>query len=532
MAAQQHWLDRVVSLVAPRLALDRQRARLALEVMRRHYDAASDGRRTQGWKRTGADANAVLGPAMLRMREHARDLVRNNPYAESALGTIVDHAVGWGITPKTRPRNERAEATWKAWAETTACDADGRHDFYGLQQLAFRTVVESGEVLVRRRWRRPEDGVPLGFQLQLLEPDYLDTNKTMGLPTGGRIIYGVEYDPLGRRVAYWLYPEHPGATLMASSSTILGASRRVEAKDVLHVFEAKRAGQVRAATWFAGVILRLKDLDEFEDATLMKQKIAACLSVVTSDVDGAGTALGVADDAENPGADMLEPGAILNLQPGRTVDIVQPPTAGDFVPYTQINLRAIAAGLGIPYEDLTGDYTNLPFSAARMSQKRHWLRVERWRWRTIVPQFCTPVWAWAAQAAQIAGLPFAPAEEVRWTAPPAPMIEPDKEGLAAQRNMRSGIQSPQEAIRERGYDPDELLEEMAEWNAKLDAAGIVLDSDPRKTTQAGQSQAMLAGSAAKAPASDTPSEPPPAAEDETEDTPTDDSEDTKEAKQA
>ncbi len=67
---------------------------------------------------------------------------------------------------------------------------------------------------------------------------------------------------------------------------------------------------------------------------------------------------------------------------------------------------------------------------------------------------------------------------------------PSQEGLAVQRNVRSGIQSLPEAIRERGYDPDELLAEIADFNKKLDALGIVLDTDPRKMSQAGQQQSV------------------------------------------
>jgi capsid protein len=149
----------------------------------------------------------------------------------------------------------------------------------------------------------------------------------------------------------------------------------------------------------------------------------------------------------------------------------------------------MAAGMGVTYEDTTGDYTELPFSAARMSRLRHWAAVEDWRWRMLVPQFCAPAWTWAMEAATVMGS----VDRVlgaRWSAPPMPMIEPDKEGLAYMRNVRCGIQTLSEAIRERGYDPDDLLVEMAADNAKLDSLGLVLDSDPRRMTQAGQAQQL------------------------------------------
>lgn len=486
--SKMHWVDRVTAPIAPLWTLKRQRARAAASLLQRHYEAAAPGRRTQSWYRVNTDANAALGPALAYLRATARDLVRNNPYAESALSTIVDHTVGWGIEAKPMPKNGRAIELWKAWAGSTACDADGRHDFPGLQKLVMRTVVESGEVLVRRRQRRLEDGFALPIQLQILEPDFLDNTKDAELSGGGRILQGVEFDVLGRRVAYWLFREHPG------SSRLVGAgSYRIPASEILHIFRASRPGQVRAASWFAPVLLRFKDFDEMEDATLMKQKIAACLAVITTDVDGSATAIGTADTTTTPELDLIEPGAIMNVPPGRSIEVVRPPQTNDYDKYAQTVLRAIATGLGVSYEDLTGDYTELPFSAARMSRLRHWARVDDWRWRMLIPQFCDPVWAWAMQTAAILGaIDGIEYPQARWSAPPAPMVDPDKEGLAYQRRIRSGLLTQSEAIRELGYDPDELLNEMASDNKKLDELGLVLDSDPRKMTQAGQQQGATA----------------------------------------
>jgi len=490
------WLDRAVGFIAPQAGLRRLRARVALDLLGRHYEAASVGRRTQGWRTSIADANAATGLSLARLRDVARDLVRNNGHAESALTTIGDHTVGWGIVAKPKKKNAKAAELWEQWAGTTACDSDGRNDFYGLQKLVMRGVAESGEVLVRRRLRRPEDGLPIPLQLQVLEPDYLDTLKTgvdvknVNGTVVGRIIHGIEFDVLGRRAAYWLFPEHPGSQTTFGAS-LPGTSKRIPAESVLHVYKQSRPGQVRGPSWFAPVLLRFKDFDEYEDATLMKQKIAACLAVITSDVDGSGAGLGVVDSTQTPAIDGLEPGGVLNVAAGRTVTVVDPPSVADYPEYTKTSLRAIATGLGVTYEDLTGDYDNLPFSAARMSRLRHWARVEDWRWRTLIPQFCDPVWAWAMQAAQIMGLKDAPGAE--WTAPPPAMIDPANEGLAYSRNIRNGIQSYPEVLRERGMDPDAVLEEIAASNYKLDKLGIVLDNDPRNTTQSGNPRQYATG---------------------------------------
>lgn len=491
MAPRQTWLDRTIGFVSPGRALRRQRARLAMDVLARHFEGAAVGRRTQGWYRTATDANSAVGPSLQRLRDASRDLVRNNGYAEAGLNAIVDHTIGWGI------RASAKHEAWKRWTESTDIDADGRCDLPGLQKLVTRTMAEAGEVLVRRRWRRTEDGLALPMQLQVLEPDFLDTTRdAVSLPNGGQIIQGVEFDPLGRRAAYWLYRTHPGSSYSTTSHVVSGASSRVPASDVLHVYDGKRSGQVRGYSWFAPVLLRFKDCDEFEDATLMKQKVAALLAVITSDTTGDTAGLGTVDDTESPAVDALEPGMILNIPPGRSVDVVQPPSAADYAPFLASQLRAIATGLSVGYEDLTGDYSQVNFSSARMARLRRWERVYHTRWIVLVPQFLNPLWRWAMEASAIAGYPVIASTE--WTAPPMPMIEPDKEGLAIQRNIRNGITTLSEEVRARGYNVGDFLDEYQDDLKELDRRGIWLDCDARKLTQAGQFQST--GKPAEVPA--------------------------------
>ncbi|HME97114.1 MAG TPA: phage portal protein [Methylomirabilota bacterium] len=482
-----YWLDRLTHGVAPRWTLRRMQARRAAQIVARHYEAAAAGRRTQGWRWTTGDAAASMGTALGTLRHIARDLERNNGWAKSTLRGLANRVIGWGIMPDTEAMPSTVRARWEAWANTTACDADGRQTFAGLQKLAIKTMARDGEVLVRRRWRTMADvegGLPLPMQLQLLEPDYLDPLKDgLTTPGGGRIVQGVEFDAIGRRVAYWMLPEHPGSSFVPSRGT---ASGRIPAAEVLHIFPADRVGQVRGPSSFAPVVLTLKDFDEYEDAALMKQKIAACLAVITSDVDGTSPALG-STTTEDPSIDRLEPGMILNAAPGRSVTVVDPPSVSEHGPFTQTMLRKIAAGMpATSYEDLTGDYSQVNFSSARMGRLRAWDDVEDWRWLVLVPQFCDPIWAWFLQAMAVLEEVPTRARTIEWTAPAAPMIDPEKEGLAYQRNVRIGALTWPEMVRERGYNPTRQLREISEWNKKFDAAGVVLDSDPRTTSQQGQ----------------------------------------------
>lgn len=66
-----------------------------------------------------------------------------------------------------------------------------------------------------------------------------------------------------------------------------------------------------------------------------------------------------------------------------------------------------------------------------------------------------------------------------WTPPIRTVVDPSKENKALLTAVRAGFMSLPEAIRQQGYDPDLVLEEQQEYLAKLDVAGVLVDSDVR-----------------------------------------------------
>ncbi|MES2170549.1 MAG: phage portal protein [Actinomycetota bacterium] len=492
-------LDRLITWMAPQWGASRARSR----AMARHYESASVGRRTDNWHRLGTDANAAAGiMALPILRAQARDLVRNNPWARHGLRRLVSNIVGWGIRPKAKgPSADRVMQAWKDWAETTQCDSAGRLNMYGIQALAMRTVVESGEILIRRRWRLPTDGLAVPMQLQVLEPDFLDTARNGIIADGGGpIIQGIEFDQIGRRVAYWLFDRHPGSVLSfgTGASSFSPISKRVDAADVIHVYDQERAGQVRGPSWFASVDVRLHDFHEFSDATLMKAKIASCMAAFVTDIgDGGPSGMPGTDSATGQPSETFEPGMIMNLPPGRTVTVANPPSATDHQSYSTCLLREIAAGLGVTYEDMTGDYSQVNYSSGRMARLGHQQDVHHWRWNMLIPQFCAPSWLWMLQALNLSGVQVG-TTPAAWHPAPMPMLDVDKESTAYQRRVRNGQMTWPAMIRELGEDPDAMLDEIEEFNSEIDRRGIALDCDPRKLTSAGQAQQVGAVAASGA----------------------------------
>jgi lambda family phage portal protein len=491
--------DRFLIGIAPEWGMRRVRAKAAAGLVGRYYEAAAGGRRSAGWYRNAHDANAANATSLSALRELSRDLRRNNGWARRGVQTITNNTVGWGILAKPtvkRPKfADQVTTIWNAWADSVACDFEGRLSFYGLQRLVMETVVESGEALVVRQPADERDGLPVPLRIQVLEPDYLDLAKSVapatrehdGIAIGHEVIQGIEFDATGRRVAYWLHRSHPGGTRSDGST-----SRRVAAENVLHVCRVERPGQYRGVPWLAAAIVRLNDFDDYSDALLMQQKIAACFSAFVQDFDGQATALGEPDTEEPDKLEELQPGHIAYLPPGKSVTFATPPSIGDHAAFTATNLRRIAASIGVTYEDLTGDYSQVNFSSARMGRMAHWANVHDWRWNMMIPQFCAGVWRWFSSLAAVSQN-WNEVPRAEWSAPPMPMLEPDREGLAYQRLVRTGAMTVYEMIRERGADPEAHLQEIAAGNKRLDELGIWLDADPRRTSNAGLTQERIGG---------------------------------------
>ena len=466
-------IDQIVGYFSPQAAVKRGRARLQMEAVRR-FEGAQAGRRTQKWLARETSINAELWADLPKLRARHRDLVQNNVWAARAIQSIENNTVGAGILARigarTSSRQKTLRALWSSWAETTQCDADGRYDIYGLQALIIRTVAESGECLIRRRVRRPSDGLAVPLQIQVLEPDYLDAQKNQdNTPGGGRIVQGIETDAIGRRVAYWMYQNHPG-----ERSIFTLDSRRVPASEIAHVYRVDRPGQMRGYPWGSQAIMRMRDLDDYEDAYLLRQKIANMFTAFVYETEPGST------ENENDLTESLEPGAVEILPPGTDVKFAEPPSTDSYGPFTQAQHRGIASAYGITYESLTGDYSRVNFSSGRMGFIEFHRNIDKWRWQIIIPQFCTPISNWFEDAIIMSGQgDLIDNTSWEWTPPRREMVDPTREIPAQRDAVRAGMISLSETIRRNGYDPETVLNELASDTKLLDKLGLLLDSDPR-----------------------------------------------------
>jgi lambda family phage portal protein len=283
-----------------------------------------------------------------------------------------------------------------------------------------------------------------------------------------------------------MFPYHPGNNFADPRASFV--SKAIPASEILHCYEKQRT-QVRGVPWGAPSILSMRDLSDYEEAEIVRKKIeASTVAIVTgNDDDEEGIAPRVVD-ADGNVIEKFEPGLIAYARGGKDVRFNAPATIGGYAEYKQAMLRTISAGYRIPYELISGDLSQVNFSSIRAGLVEFRRFVKTVQWHIFIPMFLEPIWAWFCEAAYLAGEIDSPIVPVEWAPPKFDFVSPVDDAQAEQIALRNGTRTWQEIVAEHGRNPDDVLDEIAAWNARMDDLGITLDSDPRRTSVKGVQQ--------------------------------------------
>lgn len=496
-------------------------------------DAGSTGRRLARFRPRTEHVNALISKVGTTVLSRSRWLVRNNPYAMNAVSWWRGRVVGAGIVPtwgnvKQRSRRVAMQDLWKYW--TDYADADGNTDFYGLQALAAGEAFAAGECFVRMRLRRPEDGLPVPLQLQVLPAEMLDPSHMEDLGGGAYIQQGIEFDAIGRRVAYHFWRRHPGdgtaPTNVARDATL---KTRVPAEEVCHICDRLEAGQVRGLPRLSSVIVPLFQLAQYDDAEVERKKTRSMLTAFVkrrAGDEGDPTAMGsFVDEAEQiaeelaergtlavppprdgTGTIALEPGAVFALDDGEEMQFVDPGAAdGGYEPFQFRTLTQAATGAGVPYFAFTGDTTKANYSSARIQLMDTKVSVESWQWRVMVFQMCRAVAAaWVKQAILAGALDGLTASDLldrklgpqlltpNWNTPQWTWADPYKDTLAEVEEVKAGFALRSDKVAARGQDPEDFDRRRREEMRREERLGVSYGeaadatAAPASTTQQSQ----------------------------------------------
>lgn len=494
--------DQIVGVFSPRAKRERMVERAKAEMVevatrsvagRRGYEAARHSRLTKGWRAGPGSADAEISPDLGVLRNRSRDLARNNPYVASAVRQLVANLVGDGMEARAvhaDPRIQKlAQQIYLAWAKS---QVDGWNDFYGVQGIAVRAMIEGGDVL--NVWSAVGN-VPDAL-CTLIEGDQLESPHAGILARGGpRIVDGVEYATAGARAAYHILEEHPGDPLRG----FLKRSRRVEAQHVDHLFEQTRPGQTRGVPWLCPSMRKIRSLEDLADSILVKKKLQSCIGIIRSlsadEADEPDTGTGDPEGEEtdtasgSPALDRLTPGMVVEGLPGETFTSFVPTPDGDSDTFFRQELRSVAASLGIPDYLMTGDVSQANYSSLRAAKVAFNNLLDHWQQNIIIPRLLDPAFARIMRReALLRREPRLAEVTAIWTPPPREWVDPIKDVAARIMEQRAGFKNMPESLAERGIEWREHFEEAAVVNAEIDRLGLVFDTDPRKINGTGALQ--------------------------------------------
>ncbi len=439
-----NYLDNLISVFSPKSGLVRAQYRLALEQTRKYY-GAQISKTDKNWTTSNRDADSEILPDLSRLRSRSRDLIRNNPWATSVIDAFVANVVGKGIRVQAQvynpEKNSQIEDEFNAAFKKI--DLQQVSNFYEIQGLAFRQLLECGESFIRIIFER---GI---LKLQMIEPDQIYSMQTTS-EFGNEIRAGIEIDKnTGRHIAYYINA-HPGQY----GTSFIQNEIRILSQDMIHLFLRTRPNQTRGVPILAPVISVLHDLGEYVEAELVSARVAACLSVfIKKSQHGVPT-----KDEDNKPVDALSPGMIARLRPGEDIAVIEPKRPGDqFGKFTSLLVRAVAAGTGLCYETISKDFSQVNYSSARaalLGERTHY----RFFQNFLINHLCEPV------ADEMMNLKYLRGEgprrvSVKWLPPGFEWVDPQKEIAAQVDAVENNLQTKASVIAERGGDWKDVFEQ-------------------------------------------------------------------------
>jgi lambda family phage portal protein len=467
-------VDRVVNFFDPVRGARRMHARMTMQAAGGYYSGDRQRRPFNNWGVTSGDADAETLLQLHYLRSDSRDLLRKSPLALGAVNTVVTNVVGSGLTPHATPDSAllkekakvddaaiekftaAAEREWDMWACSTSADASRRLKFGAIQELAFRSVLESGDIILLRRMIARK-GVPLQFCLQLIEADRLDNpyRQADNKDRAG----GIDHNEYGEPTFYNVLKAHPGSLWVNPdmfTTEKLPAYLPTGEWNVLHLFRQLRPQQTRGVPYLSPVIQALKELTQYSEAEIKNAVVSSLFSVFVKTDGGGG--LPSSTDSNKKNQIELGAGSIIDLAPGESVEFANPGRpSGNFDPFFQAIVRQIGVALELPFEVLIKHFT-ASYSAAQAALLEAW-RFFNVRRRWLGEYLCDPVREAVLSEAVARGRIVAPGFfsdpaikaawlGCEWTGAPRGSIDPSKEVAAAEIYEDRGWKTAEEITAE------------------------------------------------------------------------------------
>ncbi|MAM13385.1 MAG: phage portal protein [Rhizobiaceae bacterium] len=471
-------------------------------VTRAAYQGASyDHPSFAGWKAGNYSGQSALSVSRSTLVDRLNDVARNDGWGAAGTSRLVDNIIGAGWKLAARPNHTtlnltfdqaeeiatQIEGLWRDYTQDVDmwCDAERTKNMAGILGLAARNRFgPEGESFAVIVW---QDDAPLfSTAVHMLDPARCSNPK--GMLDSEFLRDGVAIDGYGAPVGYHFRRSHPGDVYAGNTKLwsweYVSRSTEWGRPVVVHAFDPKRPGMTRGASDWAPIMRSIKQSTDYEDfesqAAMLNAIMAAFIEtpfdpeemMAALDADGGEGALGriygemsEAQKAYYGAAPISLPGVRVNtLLPGEKANLTKPehPNA-NFEVFVNAALRKIASAVGLTYEQLTMDWSQVNYSSARAALLEIW-RGFTAKKSSFAAQFMAPIYrAWLEEVFD-KGLIDLPAGAVAfednpaawchadWIGPGRGWIDPLREAQAAGERLDRKLTTLQQESAEQGRD--------------------------------------------------------------------------------
>lgn len=321
---------------------------------------------------------SLTGPNLLAdryldlTRRRSRHLWDNHPNMRGARETMVNNIVGTGayFEPATGDRALDKQIRNLLWQFYAHADPGREISQADIQAEGQREEIGVGEVMSYVSMAPAFRGFPEAPAIELIDTDRLPLQDGVfgpmaaGPRAGARIRQGVEFDRLGRRVAYHVYEDHP-----ADGGVNFGgyATRAISSEWAFLQFERNRIRQVRGIPPIVASAGTTRMEDAYYEANiLMAQALASVGLYFTGVSPPKGQQSDYLVDGRGEKIVRFEFGQVGYMPRGADLKVANPQLPGQaFVPTMELLQRRAAAGLNMSYTAFTRDSSKATFAAQR-----------------------------------------------------------------------------------------------------------------------------------------------------------------------
>lgn len=465
----------------------------------RMYAMGRPGRTTAGWGTSTSSEDNELQTSLRTSRNRARALIRDAAYAKRAKVIVQNNVIGSGIGLQGKVKtsrdefseriNDDIEAQWKHWSKRKHCHMGKALAFPDLERLCMGQVFDAGEIFIRKHFTKlPGSRVPLA--LEVIEPERIadEFSPSPGDPRN-TVRLGVEVDPYGAAVAYFVRVLHPGDYGLQPLTQ--DRVERVPAEQMIHLRSIDRWPQTRAIPWMHAAARKLNDMDGLTEAEVMAARGSACyMGFIEPPADNQ-SSFDTEPEADGSVQEELEPAVIHKLNPGEKFNGYAPTRPNTQLdPFMRMMLREVAAGVGCSYESLSRDYSQSNYSSSRLAlldDRDLWKVLQGW-WIRSFREELHQVWIQQAVLAgaisSISVIEYANNLEKFEACCFKPRgwgwVDPTKEVAAYKEAVRCGFTTVSDVVANTGNGRDfyEILEEREQELAFMEEKDLVFDTDP------------------------------------------------------